>query len=232
MVSVIACSKRPDFLVNLYRNFDQQQIPEKQLVLALHGLDGSVPDEIGNDPRCLVLHLPTEMPLGMCLNKAVKHSKFDVIAKFDDDDYYAPHYLFEAVAVLEKRQAEVVGKQSYLVYFKEEQLLAMLNPGKGDKQIRDDSDTLAGATLVFKKGVFEKVEFPRINIGEDLAFLDECRKQSIPIYASSPLHYIYIRYSNTHHTSDSGNNRLRKQCVPLLRTKNIAKYASVIWKGE
>nr|WP_043931225.1 hypothetical protein [Bacillus sp. EB01] len=102
----------------------------KEFILVLHGLDGLDTGLIAEDPRCTILYLPKEMPLGTCLNEAVKHTSFKVIAKFDDD-YYSPQYLAEALKVMEKRQAEVVGKQSYLVYFKKDELLSIYKPGKG-----------------------------------------------------------------------------------------------------
>jgi glycosyltransferase involved in cell wall biosynthesis len=226
MVSIITCTKRPGFLDALYSNFNRQDYELKELILVLHGLDGLDTGLISQDPRCTILYLPKEMPLGTCLNEAIKYASFKVIAKFDDDDYYSPNYLAEAVKVMEKHRAEVVGKQSYLVYFKKEELLAVYKPGKGETAIKETTDTLGGATLVFKKRITDSVSFPPIFVGEDSAFLDECLKQNMRVYASSPYNYIYIRYWQGHHTSDADNNRLKRYCTPLLRTKNLAYYAS------
>lgn len=37
-----------------------------------------------------VYRAPQHHSLGACLNHAVKKAKYSYIAKFDDDDYYAP----------------------------------------------------------------------------------------------------------------------------------------------
>ncbi|WP_053365005.1 glycosyltransferase [Bacillus sp. FJAT-27245] len=224
MVSVITCTKRPDFFQTIIRNFANQTIEEKELVLILHGARKSQIEGLSDHPLIQVLEYPAEESLGSCLNAGIRQAKYNIIARFDDDDYYGAHYLAEALEEMARRKSDVVGKQSILIYFKGEGLLGLLFKGKGNAFIRDAGDTLAGSTLVFKKTVAERVQFPPISVGEDAVFLEECKNLGLCIYASSPLNYVYIRYSDSHHTSDSGNRRLKKHCLPLVITNDFTKF--------
>ncbi|RDU36715.1 hypothetical protein DRW41_11710 [Neobacillus piezotolerans] len=223
MVSVITCTKRPDFLQATLLNFENQTIEEKELVLILHGFSKHQVVGLPDNPLIQVLELPSEESLGSCLNKGIRQAKYNIIARFDDDDYYGAHYLEEALDELERRGADVVGKQSIFIYFKSDGLLGLLFKGKENTFIKNTSDTLAGSTLVFKKSVAETVQFPPISVGEDAVFLEECKKRGLCMYASSQFNYVYIRYSNSHHTSDSDNRRIKKHCSPLVWTNEFEK---------
>ncbi|MFH4090338.1 glycosyltransferase, partial [Acinetobacter baumannii] len=48
--------------------------------------------------------------LGACLNFAVGKATGEIIAKMDDDDYYAPNYLKDMVMSFEYTDASIVGK--------------------------------------------------------------------------------------------------------------------------
>ncbi|WP_409273446.1 glycosyltransferase family 2 protein [Neobacillus sp. SCS-31] len=224
MVSVITCTKRPDFLQAILRNFENQTIEEKELVLILHGFNKHLVEGLSDNPLIKVIELPFEEPLGSCLNKGIRQAKYNIIARFDDDDYYGAHYLEEALAEMVRHGADVVGKQSIFIYFKDEGLLGLLFKGKENTFIKNIGDTLAGSTLVFRKVVAERVLFPPISVGEDAVFLEECKNLGICMYASSPNNYVYIRYSSSHHTSDSDNRRLKKHCSPLVFTNDFTKY--------
>ncbi|CAM3895560.1 glycosyltransferase [Mesobacillus zeae] len=224
MVSIITSTNRPCFLQNIIRNFENQDIEEKELVLVLHGFTDNASDGVVDNPLIKLLYSPKEESLGTCLNEAIRHAKYNIIAKFDDDDYYGPRYLSEALKTMEEKDADIIGKQSLFIYFMEDQLLSLLFPGKENKFIQSQSDTLAGSTLIFKKTVAERVKFQPVSLGEDTAFLDNCKKLGIRMYASTPNHYVYIRYPHPHHTSDSDNRRLKNHCFPLIQTNCFHDY--------
>jgi hypothetical protein len=74
MVSVITFTKRPGFLDTLYSIFNRQDYEVKELILVMHGINELDTELIAEDPRCKIVHLPKEMPLGTCLNVGVKHT--------------------------------------------------------------------------------------------------------------------------------------------------------------
>ncbi len=46
-----------------------------------------------------IYQLPEEKTLGECLNFGIEMAQYDIVAKLDDDDYYSPYYLTEAMEV-------------------------------------------------------------------------------------------------------------------------------------
>src|SRR5699024_408556 len=64
---------------------------------------------------------------------AIPKAKYHYIAKFDDDDYYAPSYLQTSWDIFMKYpEADIVGKSSVYFYFQEQRLLCLF-PSLNDK---------------------------------------------------------------------------------------------------
>lgn len=222
MITVVACTNREDFVQSIINNFQKQTLVEKELILILHALD------INIDPKGhKVLHLPEEMSLGECLNQGVKLAKFQYVAKMDDDDYYGPDYLMEAYQTLIQTSADLVGKSSFYIYFKNNQELRLYNPNFENRWIVNNgpyqsSFFLSGATMVFRKCIFSRVLFPDVNIGEDSGFQKLCYENGMKIYALSKDHYAYLRYPDSvHHHSDVKEPLLKR------RSRFIANVPSV-----
>ncbi|CEG25510.1 glycosyltransferase family 2 protein [Bacillus sp. B-jedd] len=226
MVSIITCTKRPEFLGKIFENFERQQVEGKELILVLHGWSQNGIDVRMEGQHIKIIHMPQETPLGQCFNEAIKHAKYDHIARFDDDDWYGDLYLTEALAVMKEKNAAVVGKQTVYIYFEKEQQLAVLFEGKENRFIHQNNGFLAGSTFLFKREIAEKVKFPPVFIGEDKGFIEKCKSLGLPMYASSRFHYAYIRYEDSHHTSDADNRRLKRHCLPLVKINDLSAYFS------
>lgn len=93
-VSVICPTyNRPDRHKNLYLVFDHQTYENKELVVLDDSSEPSPFFSELQDSRVKYQHLPERMTLGLKRNRLIEKSEGEVIAHFDDDDYYAPEYL-------------------------------------------------------------------------------------------------------------------------------------------
>lgn len=223
MVSVIACTNREEFINNIIHNFQKQKLKDKELVLILNTnkIDFDITNRMlkGMDINYQIFQFSDETSLGECLNKGGEAASYDLVAKMDDDDFYGPGYLQEAYSILSQTDADLVGKSSFYIYFNKTRELRLYNPNhencwivnKGDRQYKTEY-FLSGATLVFKKKLFNHVSFPAINIGEDSAFQQLCFKNKLKIYSLSKDHYAYIRSEKlSHHTSTIREEILRRR---------------------
>lgn len=102
-VSVLTATfQRPHYLPHLVRTFKHQTYPDKELVI----LDDSpVPDAnlerlAQSDPEIRYTHIPQRLRLGAKRNLLVEQARGEIVALFDDDDYYAPQYIETMVAHL------------------------------------------------------------------------------------------------------------------------------------
>lgn len=115
-VSVVCVTARRRFLRDLWVNYQRQEYAERSLVVVVNGpreLADVAQATMGAVPRVQILYAP-DMTVGACRNLGVETANGDIVAMFDDDDLYGPHYLSEAVALLVHTGADLVGKLSYL----------------------------------------------------------------------------------------------------------------------
>jgi glycosyltransferase involved in cell wall biosynthesis len=210
LITVITCTMREEMLENMLANFERQTMANKELIVILNknNLQFSAP------PGVRVFRLDESFTLGECLNYGIQESRGDVIAKFDDDDYYGPDYLSGALAELEASGAGVVGKAGIFVYFKHDRLLSVFRPQLTDTFFK--KDWLAGGTLVFRKKVWDAVRFRPLNVGEDTWFQRDCLKARISLYSGGIYQYCLIRYGEGHgHSWQALDEAFQRRCRPV-----------------
>ncbi|MEK3857120.1 glycosyltransferase [Cytobacillus sp. FSL H8-0458] len=222
MVSIICCTMRQNYMENVFKNYENQVWKEKELIIILNNDEMNLSawqKRAQQYPNVAVFQLPEEITLGECINFAVQKSRYDLIAKFDDDDFYAPYYLTQSILALKKSSADLVGKRTVYMYFQEEEMLAIHKPGKENQYVRIG---IKGATMVFKKEIMNIVQFPKRNLGEDTFFLKLCSKQNLKIYSGDKNNYACLRISQPgHHTWAVNNAKLLKKSVPVSRTTDF-----------
>ncbi|MEW9701232.1 glycosyltransferase family 2 protein [Paenibacillus sp. SI8] len=225
-VSIIISTNRPQFFANILANYKSQLYKLKELIIVLNkdSMDLSKYRKIVRGHRQVsVFKLPEKVSLGMCLNFAASKTKYPVITKFDDDDYYSPHYLVEQMRALLRSGADVIGKRAYMSYLESRKLLILRFPTKRNKFV----GLVAGGTILFKRRVFNHVRFPNTSLGEDVAFLSRCRAKGYKIYAPSPYNYVQIRRKNKQsHTWTAGDDYLLKGSLILARTDKFRELAT------
>lgn len=224
-VSVIVCTNRPQFFHNILRNFLNQRYAHKELIIILNKDSMDVRqyrNKIRAYPRISVYQVPEKISLGQCLNCGIAKARLPLIAKFDDDDYYSPFYLREQVKALRRTKSDIVGKHASLVYLEASKKLIIRSPGEANKQ----AHFVQGGTLLFTGRVSRQVRFPDRSLGEDVAFLKQCRDKGYETYATSPYNYVYMRRENkrshTWRVPDRFYLRGSKPVAHTVRYRSIA----------
>ncbi|EST11873.1 glycosyltransferase [Sporolactobacillus laevolacticus] len=205
VITVVTSTMRQEMSDHILKNFLRQDYHPKELIILLNKKElnaGQWKERTANYNNIRVFQLDEKKTLGECLNFGGQQALYDVIAKFDDDDYYSPAYLTNMVGQLKKKNIDVIGKSSIFVYFKTEKKLSLFRRSKSPFYIRNERDlkrALAGGTLIFKKAVLKKVPFARLNKGEDLQFQKDCLQQGLSLFSSDPYDYVLFRYDPKHH---------------------------------
>lgn len=225
-VSVIASTHRPDYINHLLDNFAHQEYPCKELILILNSNQLKLKkwqDKLNNTEDVSVLQLDESVSLGECYNYAIEQARFPLISKFDDDDYYAPLYLHEAVDTYIISTADIVGKACRYVYFAGPSMLGICQP---QEEYRFTS-LVIGATMLFSKELWEQIKFRDLALGEDTQFQLECLQAGCQIYSGSRFNYVTIRRSNQEsHTFKVEEQVYMATCQDFIKTSDYAAICS------
>ncbi|MDR7329893.1 glycosyltransferase family protein [Corynebacterium guangdongense] len=198
-VSIICSTNRDASLGHLLDQVAHQIYPNVELVALGHGIDfdDSLRDRARDlGIRLTLLSAPAEISLGTCLNQLVNASNGQIIAKFDDDDYYRPNYLRDQVSALRWSGADLVGKASIYLHLAGDDLLVRRWHSKEHKW----SNFVAGATLVGWKRTFLDTRFQELGVGEDSQFLKDLEDQGKYVYSADRFNYMATRNRAGTHT--------------------------------
>lgn len=207
-ISVIVCTMRENSLDNVFENYNRQIHKNKEMIIILNNnnINKSIWDEqVKSYKNISVFQLDENVTLGSCLNFGVSKARANIIAKFDDDDYYGPKYLSNSIEAL--KYADIIGKASSFVYFKKSKILAIRSPKNENKYVKH----MDGPTLIIKKHVFNSVKFADIPRGVDTRFSKDCVEKGFKIYSTNRFHHVYIRseFPDSHTWKISENDLLR-----------------------
>ncbi|TMV46250.1 glycosyltransferase family 2 protein [Paenibacillus mesophilus] len=225
-VSVITCTNRPLFFSALINNYRRQRYNQKELIVVLNkdSMDlAKFRRMVSSFPNISVHKVPEKFSLGRCLNYGIGKAKYPIIAKFDDDDYYAPNYLMEQVRALRRTGADIVGKGAHLKFFEGKRLLAITTPSEKNKFV----NYVAGGTLLFERRLHNRVRFADRTLGEDTNFLQRSRAKGYRLYATSPYNFVGIRRANKKsHTWTLSDDIVMRGSKFVARTIRYRRWAS------
>ncbi|WP_151733226.1 glycosyltransferase ['Paenibacillus yunnanensis' Narsing Rao et al. 2020] len=231
-VSIITCTNRRGYLRNLFHNFTRQRYKTKELIVVVN--NDSIPlapylDQAKRLRHVHIYRMPGSATLGACLNFAVRKAKYSYIAKFDDDDYYARHYLTDSLQALHTAKADVIGKRAHYMYLRGSGKLILRFAQDEHRQV----SKLPGATLLIRRSVLHKVPFPDRNVGEDDLFCIRSRKRGYKVYSAGRFNFVAIRRRNSAgHTWIISDKELLAHHKTIPEVKDYRKYVQRKPKGH
>lgn len=226
-MSVITCTKRDSYIKTVFRNYKRQKWDKKELIIIINNDDINMDKylEMAKKFQSIsVYRLPSSVSLGECLNFGVKKAKYEYVAKFDDDDYYAPYYLSDAIQTFHQTNADVIGKKCYFIWLSGKKVLVLRFPKRENKKV----DILPGATLVIKKSVFEQVKFPDQTAGEDDRFCLDCKSKGLTLYSGGRYNFVAVRRKfSKDHTWIISEKKLTKDNAKIFdKVKNYKEFVT------
>lgn len=223
-VSIITCTNKTKFMNNIFTNYRNQALKNKELIIILNNDKLRLREwkaKARKFQNVSVYQIPEKVSLGTCLNFGVKKAKYSYIAKFDDDDFYAPAYLLNSLLAIKRTNADIVGKKTHFMYMPDNQLLVIRNPFAENRFVR----RIEGGTILAKRSVFDRVKFRDVSLGEDNRFYEDCRAKGFKIYGTNRFFYIYMRRNNKDHTWRTDKKFLLRHSIKVAITKNYRFYA-------
>lgn len=198
-VSAVVSTNRPQFVRNVIDTIASQVAVQPELVLLTHGFEENEAElqayaaDQGIE-NLVLLSSPQSDPLGACLNKLVASASGEVIANFDDDDFYGKHYLLDSINAMKFSNADLVGKFATYMYSEKDDMITLRNPGKENMY----TDFVTGATFVGWREVFTRNPFLPMSRGEDSRFLTSVEQSGAKIFAGDRFNFMQIRGNHAH----------------------------------
>ncbi len=226
-VSIITSTIRKNSMHNIFTNYKNQLYNHKELIVILNKNNMNKDKWIEESrpyKNIRIFKLDEKKSLGECLNYAVSKAKFNYITKFDDDNYYGPSFIPHLMKDFKITNADIVGKLSYYVFFADSNILAINFPRHENKYV----DIVSGSALIFPKRIFNFIQYPHINLGEDTYFLKKCIENNLKLYSSDRFNYVCIRQSNLNfHTWKISQKSLLQNCNIVKFTNGFKKYVDI-----
>jgi hypothetical protein len=161
---ILPTYNRRRFLPHAIRYFLRQDYPNRELLVVDDGPD-AVGDLVPADPRIRYVRLPQKITLGAKLNLCCAQTSGPIIAQWDDDDWYGHDRLTRQLHALSRTNADVCGISDLLYYD--------LKRGTGHRYIypRRERPWLSGASLFFRRELWERLRFVEVDVGSDGLFV-------------------------------------------------------------
>ncbi|HEY1430168.1 MAG TPA: glycosyltransferase [Stellaceae bacterium] len=161
---IMPTANRRRFVPQAIRLFLAQDYPERELVILDDG-DDPIADLVPVDPKIRYLRHHRREPIGTKRNRGCEEARGDIIAHWDDDDWYAPQRLRLQVEALVAADADACGLDRVLFLDPQRRRAwEYVYPSGGARWV-------CGATLCYRKSLWHRTPFPQINIGEDTRFV-------------------------------------------------------------
>jgi hypothetical protein len=197
-IAGILISNRPKSVPAAIARILAQTHAATELVVGIHG--AAIGAEI--ERALAAASIPTELialdaglTLGECLNRAISRTSAPLLAKIDDDDHYGPAHLEDGFHALSYSGAGIVGKGAQYTYIASRDSTVLRRPGQEEMLIEGSPN---GATLVFRRSVWDEVGFPHRPRHVDTGFLRAARSVGATVYAGSRWEFCYVRRPEGH----------------------------------
>lgn len=161
---ILPTYNRRGFLPHAIHYFLRQDYPNKELLVVDDGPD-AVGDLIPQHPLIRYIRLPQKITLGAKLNLCCSEARGPIIAQWDDDDWYGRDRLTRQMHALRRTNADVCGISDLLYYD--------IRRGSGHRYVYPPQERpwLLGASLFFRRELWERIRFAEVDVGMDALFV-------------------------------------------------------------
>jgi len=193
VTAIMPTKDRPDFALQAVGYFLAQDYRNTELIVLEDGtssLAGRLPD----DQR--IRHVVTgraQRSIGAMRNEACQLARGEIVAHWDDDDWYGPGRISRQVAAIGAGEADITALRDSIVFDLAAWRFWRLRPDLHRRLFVRD---VHGGTLVYRRSVWEeKARFPDRSLAEDAAFLEQAMGRGARLRALDAAGvFIYLRH--------------------------------------
>ncbi|TQM57324.1 glycosyltransferase family protein [Humibacillus xanthopallidus] len=220
-VSAVVPSMRPEQVDHVLDFVAAQSHPQVELVLVTHGFEvdeqrvRARARELGL--TAVVIAAPREWTLGTCMNAGVEAASGRYVAKMDDDNHYAEHFLGDLVRAFDYSEASVVGKWAHYAHLRSTGATLLRFPDAEHRYV----DLVQGGTIVVARDLARQVRFEDLPRRVDTTFLEKVRRDGGRVYSADRFNFVSVRA-----TTPDGHT------WPVSDLELLARRGSLVFHGD
>ncbi|MEO8414753.1 MAG: glycosyltransferase [Ginsengibacter sp.] len=213
---------RRKFVPLAIRYFLRQDYYNKELIIIDDG-DDIIEDLIPDNATIRYFKLDKKITLGAKLNLACSYARGEIIANWDDDDWYAKTRLQYQVDALKTEKTEVCGINNLLYYD--------LVHDHGYRYIypADQRTWLLGSSLCYRKSLWNRIRFADINVGMDGLFVWATSSDRVKVLSDSTMSVHMIHENNV---SPKNTTNRWWHTYPVCDLQEIMKKDWALYQNE
>ncbi len=161
---------RRSFLPLALARFREQSYPNRELIVIDDGSD-PVGDRLRAEPAVRYLRIDRRISIGAKRNLACEQARGEIVAHWDDDDWYSADRLERQVAPILRGEAEITGLENRFVL-----QMPTAKFWTVDRRLHRSMfvGDVHGGTLVFRRAIWTSgVRYPEVDLAEDAMFLQQ-----------------------------------------------------------
>lgn len=184
-------NRRP-FVPHALQYFLQQDYPNRELIVVDDGTD-AIGDLTENLPGVRYIRLPARKTIGAKRNLACEHAQGQIIAHWDDDDWYSSDRLRYQVMPIIAGKADLTGLENAFVLQLPAGEFWTTNPQLHKRLFVGN---VHGGTIVYRKEILSAgVRFPEVNLAEDAWLLRYSMSRGKRLQRlANPGVFVYVRH--------------------------------------
>jgi glycosyltransferase involved in cell wall biosynthesis len=202
MISIVLCTRRPSFISNVIENLSQQSFKNFEILILVSKefTEGDIrrfrAELQDKQIDHVIFQQKFDFPLGSGLNLLAQNAKYDLITKWDDDDFYGKNYLKNISLDYYNLGFGLAGKFPEFFHFEEVDGIISNLP---HLDYFAQHPIFSGSTLTFtKKALYEISSFPDISTGEDLLWRNVMHAKGALAYCLPSFDHIVNRFKSGH----------------------------------
>jgi glycosyltransferase involved in cell wall biosynthesis len=194
-------NRRP-FIPLALQRFREQSYPNRELIIVDDGSD-AIGDLVTHEPAVRYIRLERRTTIGGKRNVACAEARGELIAHWDDDDWYSRDRLTRQAAPILRGEADVTGLENRFVL-----QMPLGRFWTTNRQLHRSMFVcdVHGGTLVFRRSIWTAgVRYPEINLAEDAAFVrDAVRRGKKLARIDNDGAFVYVRHQRNAWQFDTG----------------------------
>jgi len=183
--------------------FRAQTYPNRELIVIDDGGD-AIGDLLRDVPTVRYVRLDQRLSIGAKRNRACAEARGEIVAHWDDDDWYAPDRLERQVRPVLRNEADITGLENRFVLEMPQRRFWTVDARLHRAMFVGD---VHGGTLVFRRSIWaDGVHYPEIDLAEDAVLLRHAMSRGHRLLKLENCgSFVYIRHSRNAWRFDAGS---------------------------